>query len=81
MRMTNKLVEKVVMDTAGEDTLPLVIELKNKKNYSEFKLAENLKVEVNQVRNMLYRLLKYNLVTFIRRKDKRKGWYIYYWTF
>ena len=30
---------------------------------------------------MLYRLLEYNLVTFMRRKDKRKGWYIYYWTF
>jgi transcription factor E len=81
MRLTNKVIEKVVVDTAGEDVLPLVVELKHKKNYSEFKLAENLKVEVNQVRNMLYRLLKYNLVTFIRRKDKRKGWYIYYWTF
>jgi len=81
MRLTNKLIENVITDTAGEDTLRLVSELKNKKNYSEFKLAENLKIEVNQVRNMLYRLLKYNLVSFTRKKDKRKGWYIYYWTF
>ena len=22
-----------------------------------------------------------NLVSFIRKKDKKKGWYIYYWTF
>jgi transcription initiation factor TFIIE subunit alpha len=30
---------------------------------------------------MLYRLYQANLVSFIRRKDKKKGWYIYYWTF
>ena len=30
---------------------------------------------------MLYRLYHANLVSFIRRKDKKKGWYIYYWTF
>jgi len=29
---------------------------------------------------MLYRLHKHNLVSFIRKKDKKKGWYIYYWT-
>ena len=32
-------------------------------------------------RNMLYRLYDSNLVSFIRKKDKKKGWYIYYWTF
>ncbi|MBW3012410.1 transcription factor [Candidatus Woesearchaeota archaeon] len=81
IRLTNKLIENVIAETAGEDAIPLVFELKNKKNYSEFALAEKLKVEVNFVRNVLYRLLKYNLVSFTRKKDKRKGWYIYYWTF
>ncbi|MCK4669891.1 MAG: hypothetical protein KAT43_01715 [Nanoarchaeota archaeon] len=81
MRLTNTLIETVISDTAGPDVVPLVMKLKNKKNFSEFKLAETLKQEVNLTRNMLYRLLKYNLVSFIRRKDKRKGWYIYYWTF
>jgi transcription factor E len=81
MKLTTKLLETIIADTAGQDAFPLVVELKHKKNYSEFKLAESLKIEVNQVRNILYRLLKHNLVTFIRRKDKRKGWYIYYWTF
>jgi transcription initiation factor TFIIE subunit alpha len=32
-------------------------------------------------RNMLYRLYDHNLVSFMRKKDKEKGWYIYYWTF
>ena len=30
---------------------------------------------------MLYRLYDFNLVSFIKKKDKKKGWYIYYWTF
>jgi transcription initiation factor TFIIE subunit alpha len=81
MKLSNKLVEDVVTAVAGEDVLPLVKQLKNKKNVSEFKLAESLKLEVNVARNMLYRLYHANLVSFIRRKDKKKGWYIYYWTF
>ena len=81
MKLSNKLVEQVVTDVAGEDVIPLIKQLKNKKNVSEFKLAEALELEVNLVRNMLYRLYHANLVSFTRRKDKKKGWYIYYWTF
>lgn len=81
MKVTNKVIEEVVTEVAGEDVVPLVNNLKNKKNVSEFKLAENIKKEVNEIRNMLYRLYDSNLVSFIRRKDKKKGWYIYYWTF
>ncbi len=81
MKITNKIIEDVSTEVAGEDVVPLVKNLKNKKNVSEFKLAENIKKEVNEVRNMLYRLYDANLVSFIRRKDKKKGWYIYYWTF
>ena len=81
MRLTPKAIENIVSEVAGEDVIPLVKLLKNKKNISEFKLAEDLKIGVNIVRNMLYRLHDANLVYFIRKKDKIKGWYIYYWTF
>jgi len=81
MKLSNNVVEEVVIEVAGEDVLPLVKALKNKKNVSEFKLAEKMGLEVNTTRNMLYRLYHSNLVTFIRKKDKVKGWYIYYWTF
>ena len=81
IKMSAKIIENVVKDAVGEDILPLVRALKNKKNVSEFKLAERIDREVNQTRNLLYRLYQANLVSFIRRKDKKKGWYIYYWTF
>lgn len=81
MRLTNKLVDSVVTEVAGEDVLPLVRALKNRRNVSEFKLADKINTEVNRTRNMLYKLYQNNLVSFIRKKDKKKGWYIYYWTF
>jgi transcription initiation factor TFIIE subunit alpha len=81
MRISNDIIEDVIVEVAGSDVVQLVRVLKNKKNVSEFKLADSIKQEVNTTRNMLYRLHNANLVSFIRKKDKKKGWYIYYWTF
>jgi len=75
------MVNKVIMEVAGEDTIQLVTYLKGKQNISEFVIAKDMKMEINTIRNMLYRLLDANLVTFTRKKDKQKGWYIYYWTY
>ncbi len=80
MKITNKIVEEVTAEVAGEDVVPLVRALYKRKDVSEFKVAERIGKEVNQARNMLYRLYDANLVSFTRRKDKKKGWYIYYWT-
>ena len=74
-------VEEVLAEICGADVVPLVRALKDKENVSEFSLATKLKVEINRVRNALYRLYELGLVRFIRKKDKKKGWYIYYWTF
>ena len=81
MKITPKLIDDVVIEVAGQDILPLVKALRNKTNVSEFKLAMVIKKEINVTRNMLYRLYDNNLVSFTRKKDKKKGWYIYYWTF
>lgn len=81
MRLSNKMIEATISEVAGEDVLSIVHFLKNKKNISEFKIADAIKKEINETRNMLYRLHEVNLVSFIRKKDKKKGWYIYYWTF
>lgn len=81
MRLSNKGIDEFIREVVGDDAVKLVNLLKNKTNVSEFKLAEKLKLTVNHARNILYRLQEYNLVTSVRRKDKKKGWYIYYWTF
>jgi transcription initiation factor TFIIE subunit alpha len=81
MRATNSDMELIVTKVVGEDVLPLVKYLRDRRNVSEFKLADQLKLEVNATRNMLYRLHTHNLVTYNRKKDREKGWYISYWTF
>ena len=81
MAPENEVIAKVIENVAGEDVLPLIEVLKGKKNVSEFTIAEELKEEINTIRNKLYRLYDSNLVEFTRKKDKKKGWYIYYWTF
>ncbi|MFH1590840.1 MAG: hypothetical protein ABIC95_02840 [archaeon] len=80
MKITPKLVEEVISDVVGDDALPIVDFMKSKKNISEFMIAESLKLEVNYIRNVLYRLHTHNLITYHRKKDKIKGWYISYWT-
>ncbi len=80
MRVTAKRIREVVTQAVGEDVMPLVQYLKGKKNISEFTIAEDIDIEVNQARNMLYRLHGKHLVTYHRKKDKEKGWYISYWT-
>lgn len=82
MKLTEKALEDLVSEiTPDKDAIKLVKILKNKQNISEFVLADKLKINVNRVRSLLYSLQDYNLVSFIRKKDKEKGWYIYYWAF
>ena len=81
MKLTDELLNEFIKEIVGSDTVSLVQYIKNKEDVSEFKIAEELGLNINLVRNMLYRLSSHNLVSSIRKKDKKKGWYIYYWTF
>lgn len=80
MGKSKDLLQVVVVEELGEDILPIVKAMKGRKNFSEFKLADKVNREVNSTRNSLYKLYGLNLASFIRKKDKKKGWYIYYWT-
>ena len=77
--MTKQIITAVVRELIGDDALEVVFYLRGKSNVSEFIVAEDLELEIHKARNILYRLLEYNLVYFLRKKDKKKGWYICYW--
>ena len=79
--LSNQMVYDTIREVVGDDVIPIIKFLRNRKNISEFKIAENTKLEVNTTRNMLYRLHDHNIVTYNRKKDRIKGWYISYWTF
>ena len=80
MKQNKKALADSLVDYVGRDVRAIITELFGKKDYSEFKLAEALGAEVNATRNMLYKLHDLNLASFIKKKDNKKGWYIYYWT-
>ncbi|MCX6710020.1 MAG: hypothetical protein NTV63_03665 [Candidatus Woesearchaeota archaeon] len=81
MKKTKKLIETVVTEVAGIEALSVVKILLKKNSVSEYDIADRIHKDINQTRNLLYELHKSNLVYSIRKKDKVKGWYIYYWTF
>ena len=75
-----KLLKIVIEDLINKQSVEIIDLLAGKKNVNEFSIAKNLNLTINQTRNILYKLSDFGLVSFIRKKDKRKGWYIYFWT-
>jgi len=74
----SKTVARRIAGKPGEDVIELLFD---KDNFNEFKIAEKLKKNINEVRNILYKLSSFNVISSTRKKDKRKGWYTYFWTF
>ncbi len=80
MRLTQKKIEEILINILGSEGAPLLKHLYGKENISEFELATKTRRDIKNIRKMLYILYNYNLVGFTRKKDKQKGWYVYYWT-
>ena len=79
--LVKKLLKRIVTNIAGQGAEKLIDLLYNKKNVNEFLIAKKLNLTINQTRNILYRLADNGLISFIRKKDKKKGgWYTYFWT-
>ena len=81
MKTIMPIFEELVKRICGPNCVKLVKIMEVKDNISEFDLADKMKINVNEMRTMLYKLSEQNLVYSTRKKDKEKGWYIYYWSF
>jgi transcription factor E len=78
--MKVKFLKDIVEILISKQAVPIIDLLAGKKDVNEFAIAKKLGLTINQTRNILYKLSDYGLVSFIRKKDKKKGWYIYFWT-
>jgi len=78
--MQIKFLKSIVEHLINKQAILIVDLLAGKKDVNEFLIAKKLGLTINQTRNILYKLSDYGLVSFIRKKDRRKGWYIYFWT-
>ncbi|QEE14577.2 transcription factor [Promethearchaeum syntrophicum] len=61
------VISKILLNTPNEDL-------------TDERIAELSGVKLNIVRKILYILNENKLTEFQRVRDKRSGWYIYYWT-
>jgi transcription factor E len=77
--MQNQFLEEVVVSIVGKSAEPIAGLLNTKKHVNEFIIAKKLDITINQTRNILYKLSDHGLVSSIRKKDKKKGWYTYFW--
>lgn len=79
--MQVSLLKNLVAAITGQHASGVVDFLYDKKNVNEFLIAKKLKLTINQTRNVLYKLADEGIVSFSRKKDKKKGgWYTYFWT-
>jgi len=77
--MLSKFLKEVVVILVGKQAEPIAEILDSKKHVNEFLIAKKLGLTINQTTNILYKIADYGLVSSIRKKDKRKGWYTYFW--
>src|SRR3989344_6962061 len=79
--MRVELLKEIIHSVIGEKSKGVVELLANNKNVNEFIIAKKLNLNINQTRNLLYRLLEEGLVSVTRKKNKKKGgWYDHFWT-
>ena len=77
--MLAKFLKEVVVILVGKQAEPIADLLESKKHVNEFLIAKKLGLTINQTRNILYKIADHGLVSSVRKKDKRKGWYTYFW--
>ena len=77
--MLKKFLKEIVVMVVGRPVEEIVDLLDSKKHVNEFLIAKKMDITINQARNILYKLSDSGLVSSIRKKDKRKGWYTYFW--
>ena len=77
--MPKKFLKEVIIIVVGKQAEEIVNLLDGKKYVNEFLIAKKLGITINQTRNILYKISDKGLVSFIRKKDKKKGWYTYFW--
>jgi len=77
--MLKKLLKDVVSLIVGKQAEEIADLLYSNKHKNEFLISKKLNITINQTRNLLYKIADRGLVSSVRKKDKRKGWYTYFW--
>jgi transcription initiation factor TFIIE subunit alpha len=70
----------VLKDFGGPEAIKIAqVLLQGPDDLTDEKLADLSKVKLNVVRKILYILNENRITTFRRVRDKRSGWFVYFW--
>ncbi|UOY09869.1 transcription factor E [Methanonatronarchaeum sp. AMET6-2] len=79
----NKLEDPSIRDfikqVSGEEALQVVRELQERETAVDEELAENVELELNDVRRILYQLYQNGLAEYTRSRNSNTGWITYTW--
>ena len=63
----------------GDEYLKVARSLLKAEDVTDEEIASSTGLGINKVRKVLYDLFGKSLITGIRVKDERKGWFVYIW--
>ena len=78
---SNPIVKDYLEELGGPDSIKVAKALPVTKLKSEYEVADDIKININKIRSVLYKFYSKNLVVYNRQRDAKKGWYIYHWQF
>ena len=78
-KIKKELLQESISSIIGKSGEEIIKFLDTEKYLNEFLIAKKLDNNINQTRNLLYKLSEHGLVSSTRKKDKKKGWYTYFW--
>ncbi len=70
---------KIAAIIGGDEYLKVAISLLKSEDATDEEIASSTGLRINMVRRVLYDLFGKSLITGIRVKDERKGWFVYRW--
>ena len=70
---------KIASILGGDEYLKVAISLLKAEDATDEEIASSTGLRINMVRRVLYDLFGKSLITGIRVKDERKGWFVYRW--
>jgi transcription initiation factor TFIIE subunit alpha len=73
-------ISKLIEETFGKDALKVFLTLyRSSVELTDDKIASLCRININEVRRLLYKLSEHGLVTSRRIRDRNTSYYIYFW--
>jgi len=77
-KIPKEILNAITEELGGNEALSIIEKLKSGEATDE-ELANSVKLKLNLVRKILYKLYDYKIASYRRTRDKMTGWYVYYW--